>query len=204
MMDSTKHLVMGEKHMDDLYKSWNPLVRWVHVKRIKNTAGIVPEKAKKILDVGCGEGHLLKHLERDGRELHGIDALKHVVRQAERMVPNAKIVLGDGMSLPYPDGYFDAVTCIDVLEHVPNWRAVVSEIMRVTRRKGSVVLGWPNDDNWNFGRLLLGKGPVPDHINVLTPRIMRQAVNRQPLTIKRIPFGMPWKLCLTTQELYIK
>jgi 2-polyprenyl-3-methyl-5-hydroxy-6-metoxy-1,4-benzoquinol methylase len=202
---SSEHLHMPDGHMEDLYQSRNPLVRWVHLQRLRNTASLVPLEAKKVLDVGCGEGHLLEYLARvPRRKLYGIDLLQHVVEQARQRVPHATITEANATRMPFSSGMFDAVTCIDVLEHLPNWRAAVREIVRVTKTGGRIVLGWPNDDNWNLGRMILGKGPVPDHINILTPRIIRQAVQRQPLKTKRIPPVLPWKLCLTAQELFIK
>lgn len=204
-MTNTKHLFMPENHMEDLYKSKNPLVKFVHVQRLRNTLSLVPYKAKVILDVGCGEGQLLEYLNKiKGRELYGVDVLSHVVYQARKRVPTSIIVQSDGCKMKFKNNTFDVVTCIDVLEHIPNWRDVIKEIIRVTKPGGIIVLGWPNDDNWNLARFLLGKGPVPDHINILTPRIVRQAMNRKSIKIKRIPLCLPWKFCLTTQESYIK
>src|SRR3990172_6310050 len=204
-MGENSHLVMPEGHMEDLYKNKNPLIRWVHLQRQRNTRDLIPPTCKKILDVGCGEGHLLVYLnEVPGRKLFGVDVLSSVIKQAQERVPEATIKLAKKNRIPFENETFDAVSCIDVLEHVPDWRALIKEILRVTKTNGIIVLGWPNDDNWNFGRLLMGKGPVPDHINILTPRIVRQAIQRQPMRSKRIPFGFPWKICLTTQEIYKK
>jgi SAM-dependent methyltransferase len=46
--------------------------------------------------------------------------------------------------LPYPDNSFDIVTCSEVVEHLDNYRRLISEIHRVTKRGGLVVLTTPN------------------------------------------------------------
>jgi len=200
----TKHLVMPDNHMDNLYLSKNPLIKNIHIKRVKNAISFIPKNAKVICDIGCGEGHLLSLINVPGRKLYGIDILPNVVLEARKKVPNATILIGDAEHLQFKDNLFDATVCLDVLEHASNWRAIVNEILRLTKPGGSMILGWPNDENWNLARKFIGKGPVPDHINILTPRIVRQAINRSPKNVKLIPCNLPWQLCLTTQEHFIK
>ena len=53
------------------------------------------------------------------------------------------VVYYDGISMPFDDGSFDCVLCVEVLEHVPNAEAFVSELLRVLRRGGSLVLTIP-------------------------------------------------------------
>jgi len=50
---------------------------------------------------------------------------------------------GDAMNLEFPDNFWDATLCIEVLEHVPNPQKVVDELRRVTKMGGSVILSTP-------------------------------------------------------------
>lgn len=53
--------------------------------------------------------------------------------------------LGDLTSLDYPDGHFDAVLCVHVLEHIPDDRAAIGEMWRVLRHGGWAVVNVPVD-----------------------------------------------------------
>lgn len=90
-----------------------------------------------LLDVGAGSGFLLGHVARQapGWVLEGVDARvpepapdHYVARRA--LLPN----------LPYPNDAFDLVTCTHVLEHVPDLKACVDELLRVTRQRLLIVV----------------------------------------------------------------
>ena len=86
-------------HMDKLYYSKNPLVRYIHTKRLEIIKKIVENQkqkkynkkkvADKILDCGCGEGHLLKKLQ--GRK-YGIDLSDTALKRAKEKNPDAKFL----------------------------------------------------------------------------------------------------------------
>jgi SAM-dependent methyltransferase len=68
---------------------------------------------------------------------------------------------GDVTALPFQDEAFDLVVCSEVLEHVPNWGRAVSEIYRILKRRGEVVITTPNRFSlyglsFSVGRRLVG------------------------------------------------
>ena len=73
------------------------------------------------------------------RTLHGVDISEEMLVKAQRNVPKAKFSWYDGEKLPFADETFDVVVAICVLHHVPVSKRfkVVSEMVRVTRPKGS-------------------------------------------------------------------
>lgn len=104
------------------------------------------------LDVGCGCGAVARAaLEafsgaESGHEptVHGCDASVDMITFATGAVPGAKLVTAALPRLPYADGAFDAVTASFVVNHVTDPLAAVTELRRVTRRGGRVVLTiWP-------------------------------------------------------------
>lgn len=58
--------------------------------------------------------------------------------------PRAVVLQGDGTALPFASGVFDWVLCSEVLEHVPDRRAMLSEFARVLKVSGDLVLTTPN------------------------------------------------------------
>jgi SAM-dependent methyltransferase len=98
-------------------------------------------EGRRILDIGCGTGTMVQQLERYGSVL-GIDADHDAVRFCrERGVDNVQQASGD--DLPFDEGSFDLVTALDVLEHMEDDAAGLSEIHRVLRPGGTLVLTVP-------------------------------------------------------------
>ena len=86
-MARTEHLDMPEDHMDEIYNSDNPLVRFVHVSRLDAIVKKLPNKDNlKILDAGCGEGHLLQkmHKKHKKNKYFGIDITDAALKKARK------------------------------------------------------------------------------------------------------------------------
>lgn len=62
-MTQNNYIFMPKNHMENLYNARNPMVRFVHNNRLKKIINMLPINGKyKILDAGCGEGHLIKKM----------------------------------------------------------------------------------------------------------------------------------------------
>jgi len=106
--------------------------------------------AAAVLDIGCRDGGLRAFLPQDIR-YQGIDIAP------EFAAPDILIQDISG-GIPFPDGAFDYVFCIDVLEHVPNPFFTLSEFHRVLGPRGVLVLSVPNPYHvkeiiWNVFRI---------------------------------------------------
>lgn len=86
-----------------------------------------------ILDFGCGSGFLVKTLREKGMSAYGVEMDYEKIRKAlhPSVRPFVKLYNGE-LPLPFADGQFDSVIATEVLEHIPNYREVLSEIRRVT------------------------------------------------------------------------
>lgn len=114
--------------------------------------------AARVLDAGCGTGGTTVALALSGlnaEEVVGIDASREAVdagriRAQGYDLPTGRVRFEHvpaGQRLPFPDGHFDLVTCVSVLEFIsgePARRAFVAELLRVTRSGGHVYLATPN------------------------------------------------------------
>jgi SAM-dependent methyltransferase len=96
---------------------------------------------ERALDVGCGTGALAYALAPHVGEVVGVDASEEYVDAARRNAPgNCTFELGDAAALGFPYGAFDLVGCLRVLHHVRRPELVVSELARVTRPGGRILL----------------------------------------------------------------
>ena len=99
-----------------------------------------------LLEVGCGSAALLAEHAAHVRSVAGLDASEIQVgmarkRLAERIAAGtAEIVLGDAMALPWEDGRFSVISCLNCLKFVPDPPRALREMHRVLRPDGRLVL----------------------------------------------------------------
>lgn len=115
---------------------------------------LAPLEGRRILDVGTGTGRAAIALARRGARVTGMDASPEMLQVARRRAAEAGVgdgaeatagvtfVRGDAHGLDFPDRSFDAVVCLRVLMHTPDWRASLAELCRVAA--GRVVFDYPS------------------------------------------------------------
>ncbi len=91
---------------------------------------------RRVLDVPCGRGRLLKAIRTvlPEVELYGLDINEHMIEQVRRDLPGVKARVGSVLEIPYPDRFFDAVLCHESFMHFEQPRAALTELGRVARR----------------------------------------------------------------------
>lgn len=99
------------------------------------------EPSRRILDLACGEGHLLALLDERGfTPLWGLDRSEDELAVARRRVgPAVELVHADARSMPLPTGGFDVVLCHMALMLIAPAEAVLDEIARILRFGGELV-----------------------------------------------------------------
>lgn len=184
-------------HMDKVYTATNPLVKHVHLKRLEIISELVgDDDNERILDCGCGEGHLLQRLS--GVKF-GVDRSDFALERARERNPGAEIRNAEITQLPFEDGFFSIVTCSEVLEHIPEYRSAISEILRVTKPGGRIIISVPNERNWTIGRLFMLRFPpkLEDHVNSFKREDLAEAFGFEPKRTIYVPLGLTYQLSLT-------
>lgn len=106
---------------------------------------IAPDIAfRRVLEVGGGRSSLTTLLYPEA-EIVNLDLDGSHVEAPCNHLPRVRFVRGDAASLPFGDRSFDAVTLFDLLEHVPDDGSVASEVLRVLRHGGYVLVSTPNE-----------------------------------------------------------
>ena len=198
-MQKKSHLVMPEDHMEKLYTSPNPLVRFVHVRRLEFIAEALPNSEKlRVLDAGCGEGHLIEVMSklRPDNLYFGadLDPENVCLKKAKKRCPYAKLFKKNLGVTGFAKSYFDIVVCTETLEHIYDYEIVINELLRVLKKDGLLIVTFPNETLWTFSRLLLGRRPikVPDHVNSFNFWVMSKAVHAKVVEKKGLPFNLPF------------
>jgi ubiquinone/menaquinone biosynthesis C-methylase UbiE len=107
---------------------------------IEELKSYVKEK-ERVLDLGCGTGRLYEIFKNKSIDYTGIDFSENLVRIAKDKYGDMFIV-GDILSLPFSDNYFDSVWAVAVLHHIPTKKLrkrALSEIKRVLKPSGRIV-----------------------------------------------------------------
>ena len=122
---------------------------------------------KTVLDIACGTGYGLALLKKNAKHVAGVDLDIEAAKEARSECDErAAVLLGDGLQLPFADESFDAVTSFETLEHLHERGAFLTELKRVLRTGGKLVLSTPNA---NYTKPVNGKPSNPFHIFEYTP-----------------------------------
>jgi len=106
----------------------------------------IPFKAKRVLDVGCGNGDLLISLRKSSftGELFGMDLSEGIMQKGTKQSIeeglNIIFKAADAESLPFKDEFFDVIIAKHMLYHVPNVQKAVNEVYRCLKKGGCYIV----------------------------------------------------------------
>lgn len=142
-----------------------------------------------VLDLGCGEGrHSLSLWLAEAVHVIGLDlsltdlgTARARSRDFDGQAPaqaRLDLLQGDALRLPFADATFDRIICSEVLEHIPDYEAVLAEIRRVLKPGGIFAVSVPRyTPEWICWRLSRAYHEVPGgHIRIFHEHTLRAAV----------------------------
>src|SRR3989344_6780899 len=171
----------------------NPLHKFWHTRRFEEIGKMIEPSGGRILDIGSADGTFTKIIidKSKANKVVGIDVLERSVSYAKRRFARSKVVsfrVADAHSLPFPDKSFDAVFCLETLEHVEDPLKAACEMFRVLKEDGYAVVLVPNE-NFLFKTLwpiwLMGPGKIwrGTHIQDLSAEEITEILKRSGFTI---------------------
>ncbi len=149
-----------------------------HVAVAGERAGRVP----RVLDIGCGEGHFAAALLRAGSEVVAADVAAEPLSRARSRHPALDLRLVEPEAkLPFEDTSFDVVWAGETIEHVADTAQWLSELRRVLRSGGLLLISTP--DHGPLSRLWIGLSraafqarfdPCADHLRFYTRQLLAE------------------------------
>ena len=139
--------IISRKNPEDADYDWYAcqngtlIQKWWKLSITKAVWTLLPE-ASNVLDIGCGSSKTLSKYEGVGIDINKdkVEFMNsHLGDDGQRTY-----LLGDARSLPFKDNSFDAILCIEVIEHLQIPADVMVEIARVTKPNGKIVLATPD------------------------------------------------------------
>ncbi len=168
---------------------WDP----THLKRIDR---LLPMQAgERVLDVGCGQGHLTVRLAERGIDVTGVDANPN----APEASGSDRVLHMHAEDLDFPDATFDAIVSVHAIEHIPPLEQAASEMGRVLKPGGRALLIYPAEPIQGLyavpTSIILHGTPFRArevHCHKLTPRKVRELMGRHGLVETHHEFNL-WK-----------
>ncbi len=158
-------------------------------------------KQGKLLDVGCGSGHFLKAMQKNGWHCTGTevsDSSKPFLEKLRQQ--KIDIRYGKLLDISFPSESFDLVTFWHVVEHLPNPSDEIRYVRRLLKKNGRLFVAVPNIDSVSFA--LFGCNwfhlDAPRHLNHFSPKTLSLLLEKNGFSVKRVmhfsfefnPFGV--------------
>jgi 2-polyprenyl-6-hydroxyphenyl methylase/3-demethylubiquinone-9 3-methyltransferase len=156
-------------------------------------------QGKKVLDVGCGGGILSEALARAGAQVTGLELASEVIEvarahaQASGLTVDYQQTPVEDYAAAHPQG-FDLITCLEMLEHVPDPQSIVTAIARLLKPGGKVFFSTINRHPMAFIQAIVGAEYVlkvlpkgtHQYAQFLKPSEIDALLHATPLSIRHI------------------
>ncbi len=107
---------------------------------------LISDSNLRVLDYGCGNGEFIGKISNKTNHLYGYDVDPEKIKKAKVNYPDISFKIGKtDQQLPYGDFKFDVVTMFHILEHVGSEKKAVSEVYRILKKDGLLLLASPYD-----------------------------------------------------------
>jgi SAM-dependent methyltransferase len=157
----------GNSTDDPLPYYYKPLIGSLYRYRIDQGLSLLSPPYEKVLEFGYGSGLLLPALAAISNNLYGIDIVSDpsdVGVCLKKINISAKLYQDDLLKINFPDNYFDLIVAFSVFEHVRDCQKIISEMFRILKPDGELLVGMPRVDK-KMAKLfrLIGYGQIEQH-----------------------------------------
>jgi SAM-dependent methyltransferase len=191
---------IGRKLLDGYFRSVASLV---------DASGITSRGQLKAIELGCGEGFSTQRLRAmlpANIKLQASEYVGALVPKAQKRNPDVPIIQESIYETNYNDETFDLIFLLEVLEHLDYPDQALTELRRILKPDGYLILGVPREPLWCCLNMIRGKylrhfGNTPGHLNHWPSFGLKRFVGKHfgPIIESRQP--LPWTQVLASKDL---
>lgn len=134
---------------------------WAWLKKIEQYLPLQNGKGKSVLEIGCSIGAVANLLVEKGFDVTATDISKYAVKNAGKLTPKAKFKVLDIENIGSISKLYNYVICFEVVEHLAHPEKGISNMYKLLKKNGFVIISTPYPYSWNYGD--------PTHISVKYP-----------------------------------
>lgn len=155
------------------------------------------ESGEKVLDIGCGDGLLLRALSQKGAVVSGADISEEGVKKCKEKGFEVSLLDVSTEDLPFSDKTFDTVIILDVLEHVYEPEALLKEAIRVSKKH--IIISVPNFNSLPariqvfFGKVPENNRPHKGHLYWFNYAVLTKLLERNHADIAEARYNTFWE-----------
>ncbi len=141
---------------DDFVRHWHEVLprRYGMIERFNHGFPVRQHDIKiggKTIEIGAGLGEHARYENLDIQDYYCLELREIMAENIQTRFPKVKVVMGDCQQrLSFPDGFFDRVVAVHVLEHLPDLPAALAEMARLLNPKGVFHIVIPCDPGWLY------------------------------------------------------
>ena len=140
---------MSDQKSKEFFSKYSSFYSWlakrkfgVHYRKLLNVVSNLSQQPQTLLDVASGPGDFLLLVKQKYPKIHlfGFDISEKMNALLKKKIPEIEVRLGSVDQLPWPDNYFDCVTCSFAFHHFSHPTKVLEEVYRIVKPSGVFVV----------------------------------------------------------------
>jgi len=140
----------------------------------------IDRSAEKILDVGCGNGWLSRHVQNDNNQVTSLDISLINVKKVLQQTPHANHsgLVADVYNLPLKENSFDTIVASEIIEHVYDPKEFIRCLLKVLKPNGKLLISTPYNEQIPLHLCVHCNKPTPEnaHLHSFNEKNVRQIV----------------------------
>jgi len=151
---------------------YDPFVRLMRVAPVAPLLELVGlQLHESVLDVGGGTGRVAAVAAQSTKEIVVLDPCEAMLKRVP-LLPNLRVVHGRAQEMPFEDGSFDVVLCVDALHHIKDAPAAAAEMHRVLRPGGRILVQEFDVRGWRGKAVVAFEHLFVDHSRFVDPETL--------------------------------